>query len=244
MTVAKRLRTLLVKFDNELPPWEINAFRGAVIEKVGRDHVLFHHHAGENRYLYQYPLIQYKSIRNRPTILCLGDGVDEIHKLFMKKDWSLNLKGTKYNLSIDRLNLNTVTLNVWERPFTYKIFTWLALNEKNYPAFKSITAPEERIAFLERVLTANILSFAKGVDWRIEKKVEVRIRDLSRERPVNYKEVGLHAFDTEFTSNVFIPDYVGLGKGASHGMGMIRTIKNTEPHDASTRTYLPGGAAS
>ena len=72
-----KLRTLLVKFENQLPPYKVSAFRGAVIEKVGREHLLFNHHIDDKQYLYQYPLIQYKSIHKQPAILCLGEGVDE-----------------------------------------------------------------------------------------------------------------------------------------------------------------------
>ncbi len=225
LTAAKKIRTLLVQFQNDLQPWQINAFRGAIIEKVGRENILFNHHISDNTYLYRYPLIQYKSIRNQPAILCLGEGVDEIHKFFIKKDWTVNLHGRDYKLSIDKLDLNSITLNIWDNSYTYKIFGWLALNGKNYPAYQKITAPTDKTAFLRGILTANILSFAKGVDWRIQKKVELSIDSISRERPIQFKEVGLHAVDALFSTNVYLPDYIGLGKGASHGYGMIKQIR-------------------
>jgi hypothetical protein len=226
MSTSKKLRTLLVKFENELQPWRVNAFRGAVIEKVGRENILFNHHTGDSSYLYRYPLIQYKSIRNKPAILCLGEGVDEIHKLFSKSDWTVNLQGISFSLPIEKLDLNNITLNVWEKPFRYKVYNWLALNGKNYPVFKSINDPVEKAVFLNKILTANILSFAKGVNWRIEKKVEVLIEEISKDRPVLYKNVELQAFDAVFTTNVYMPEFVGLGKGASHGYGMIKQIRN------------------
>jgi hypothetical protein len=224
MNTPKKLRTLLVKFENQLQPWKINAFRGAVIEKVGREHILFNHHIGDSSFLYQYPLIQYKSIGNQPAILCLGDGVDEIHKLFSKKDWTVSMHGKAFSLPIEKLHLDSITLNVSDKPLIYKTNVWLALNSKNYPVFRVLKTPSERIAFLEKILTANILSFAKGINWRIDCKVEVQITDVSKERGIQYKNVLLHAFDTVFKTNIFLPEFIGLGKGASHGYGMINSL--------------------
>jgi len=44
----KTVRTLVVQFDHHLQPYEIAAFRGAIIEKVGREHILFNHHISDH----------------------------------------------------------------------------------------------------------------------------------------------------------------------------------------------------
>lgn len=100
----KKLKTLFVQFDNELLAHQIPAFRGAIIEKVGRENLLFHQHKNDTEVLYQYPLIQYKSIGHKPSIFCLGDGADEMHKLFQFKKWDINLSGRPYELKIHRLD--------------------------------------------------------------------------------------------------------------------------------------------
>src|SRR5881628_801326 len=89
----KKLKTLFVQFDDTLAAWEIPSFRGAIIEKVGRENVLFHQHNGEEGFVYQYPMIQYKSVQQKPSLLCLGDGVDEIHKFFGLRNWDVNING-------------------------------------------------------------------------------------------------------------------------------------------------------
>ena len=40
-----------------------------------------------------------------------------------------------------------------------------------------------------------------------------------------YKNVKLMMFDAEFSSNVSIPDYTGLGKGVSIGYGTTVAMK-------------------
>lgn len=224
----KKIRTLLVAFDNHLNSWETSAFRGAIIEKVGREHLLFNHHLEDKKYLFQYPLIQYKSIRKKPAILCLGEGVDEIHKLFNKPSWEIDLKGKKTDLVIENLNLNSFNLNVWSKSFDYRLYNWFALNENNYRKYSSLDNEIDRLEMLERILIGNILAFAKGMDWHIDKEIKVRIHAIKNTKQLKYKNTHLMAFDVDFSCNVFLPNYIGLGKGASHGFGVVRNKKNND----------------
>lgn len=226
----KNIRTLLVTFDNLLNRWETSAFRGAIIEKVGRENLLFNHHIDNNTLLYRYPLIQYKSIRRKPAILCLGDGVDEIHKLFNKSSWEIDLRGKKTDLIIDNLNLNNFRLNIWDKSFDYRLYNWFALNEKNYQRYNSLTSDMDRLEMLERILIGNILAFAKGMDWHVEQEIRVRIHEIRNTKQLKYKNTHLMAFDVNFSSNVFLPNFIGLGKGASHGYGVVKMTykKNNE----------------
>jgi len=76
-----RIRVLDIEFENDIQPWEVPAFRGAVIESAGRKNILFHNHK-QDKFVYSYPLIQYKRIGKKPHLVCIDDGVDEIHKFF------------------------------------------------------------------------------------------------------------------------------------------------------------------
>jgi len=221
----KKLRTLLIRFEQELPAWKTPAFRGAVIEKVGRDGILFHQHAGDQEYVYRYPLIQYKSIQHKPAILCLGDGVDEIHKLFEKKSWVIYVNDEKYELVVEKLNLGNITINVWNNSYTYTLSRWLALNEKNYEVYKTLQSELDQLAMLEKILVGNILSFAKGIDWHVDREIKVRIHELKGVKKLTYKDAQLMGFNLVFSTNVYLPEYIGLGKGVSHGFGVVRKIR-------------------
>ncbi len=227
----KKIRTLLVKFDNVLHPQEVPAFRGAVIEKVGREHLLFHNHLNDRQYHFHYPMLQYKSIHRKPAILCLGEGIDEIHKLFNQDTWEINIKGKKTDLVIDKLNLGNITLNIWDKSYGYHLNKWLALSEINYEKFKNFSNEIDRINMLERILTGNILAFAKGVGWHIDQQIKLRITDLKRSKNLKYKNTYLLAFDLDFSANVFLPNYIGLGKGASHGYGMVKMKRKSENNE-------------
>lgn len=222
----KRLRTLLVTFSNDIPAYLITAFRSAVIEKVGRDHVAFHNHVGETQFVYQYPLIQYKTVQRQPAIVCLDEGVDEIHKLFEQRNWTIILLGERIDLKVDRLDLKTTTLNVWDKHFDYSLTRWQALNDKNYREYNNLQDLTEKIQMLERILTGNILSFAKGIEWHIDKPVELSITDIALERLSKMKDIKVAVLDVRFRCNVALPDWIGLGKGVSKGFGVVEKLHN------------------
>ncbi len=222
----RRLRTLLVTFDNNIPAHLVTAFRAAVIEKVGRDNVAFHNHVGDTKFVYQYPLIQYKTVHRQPAIVCLDEGVDEIHKLFEQRNWTINLLGEKIELKVDRLDLKTTTLNIWDKQFEYSIYRWQALNDKNYREYNSLQSLADKIRMLERILTGNILSFAKGIEWHIEQPVKLTITDIALERLNKMKDINVAVLDARFRCNVALPDWIGLGKGVSKGFGVIKKLHN------------------
>ncbi len=222
----KRIKILTVIFEPVIKGNEIPLFRGAIIKKAGKDAHLFHNHLGD-KFIYKYPLIQYKRINKHATIVCIDKGIDEIYKIFNNPDWKIKIGSEEKELKIVKLTVNQFTLNVWQKFFTYKIYNWLALNEENYKTFKKLTSTDEKINFLKRILVGNILSFAKGVDWFIDKdkQIKAEILSLEREKKVYYKNSPLLAFDITFRTNVFIPENIGLGKGVSKGFGIVKRAK-------------------
>jgi hypothetical protein len=223
---VKKIRLLRVSFDAIIRDAEVPAFRSAVIEKVGRDQIMFHHHIDDQKYLYRYPLIQYKALYHQPTIICIDHGVDEIHKYFEKHNWNIMINDRAVEMKISKLDLNQFVLQVWNRKFDYTIHNWIALNQENTEKYTRMESLTDRIAFLERTLTGNILAFAKGVDWTVDKQIELKITMFKEPRTVKLKTNDLVGFNVDFSTNVFIPSYIGLGKAVSKGYGIVRIKKH------------------
>ncbi|NSW93326.1 MAG: CRISPR-associated endonuclease Cas6 [Bacteroidales bacterium] len=220
-----RIRVLRVEFDELLMPWEISEFRGAVIEKVGRDKTIFNNHLDDTRFKYGYPLVQYKSINNRPTIMCINDGVDEVHHFFNQKNWDLRISDRTLRLSIYKLFLKQYNVQIWESLFRYRINKWLPFNQNNYSEFNKIEGIVDKTHFLERILTGNIISFAKGIKWTVDKHITVKITNIENTHLIPVKGVKREAFDLKFISNVSLPDFIGLGKNVTRGFGIIKSLK-------------------
>ena len=222
-----RLKFLTIVFDSNMRPHEIPAFRGAVSEKVGHKHTLFHNHVRDG-YRYAYPLIQYKCLRGHPALICMGAGVDEIHHYFEKKDWSINISGRQMDMKVDSLDLNQFHLQVGENFFPYRIHNWMALNQANFHEYQQLGSLSKKVNYLEKKLIGNILSFAKGIGWWIDKDqtIQVEILDLKEPKRVKFKGKYMEAFSLNFQTNVFLPNYIGLGKGVSKGFGIIHSQRN------------------
>ncbi|MBK8558282.1 MAG: hypothetical protein IPL65_22290 [Lewinellaceae bacterium] len=77
----KKIKYLTIRFKNDIGFQELRKFRGAVINVAGKENTLFHNHQNGN-FRYSYPLIQYKRIDNKAALICLEDGVHEVHAFF------------------------------------------------------------------------------------------------------------------------------------------------------------------
>ncbi|WP_081485543.1 CRISPR-associated endonuclease Cas6 [Bernardetia litoralis] len=221
------LKLLRVHFNVEIAPYEVAAFRGAIIEKVGLENDLFHNHINNKKdkngsnYAYRYPRIQYKRIGKQPVILCVGDGVEEIHKFFEQKNWDIYIGKDLLEMRIAKLDLNEFEMRVSERMNYYSIRNWVALNQQAYNQYQKLDGIVEKIAFLEKKLIGNILAFAKGIGWHIEENIELKITDLPQNQLISYKKQRLETFHVDFKTNVFLPQYIGLGAKTSVGMGTV-----------------------
>lgn len=223
----KKIRILQVVFENEIQPWEVAAFRGAVIATAGKQHVLFHNHK-DDKFLYSYPLIQYKQVDRKPMLMSIDQGIEEIHHFFEKMQMGIMLGDRQYELKIDKLNMNQFNMQVWDKMWEYRIQNWLALNKENYVKYQSLESMVDKIQQLESTLKGNILSFAKGIDWSIEKEIKLQIKNMQEPRSISYKGNKLTAFNLVFSTNVFLPNFIGLGKGASSGFGVIVKISRND----------------
>jgi hypothetical protein len=214
-----------VQFAADIDGWEIPAFRGAVIKKTGEQHITFHNHINDKEVIYRYPVIQYKRIGRNPALICVDFGVDEVHHFFNNRNLDIEISGRKLSLGVKNLQMNQFNLQVWEKTFTMHISQWLALNQENHAKYMATADELSRLALLESILKGNILSFAKGIGWDIDREISLRIDTIEKVRPVTFKEQKVLAFDVTFRTNVFLPDYLGLGKGVSLGFGTVRQMK-------------------
>lgn len=188
------------------------------------DHVLFHNHKKDGSLRYQYPLIQYKIVDDNPVIVALKNGCEIVSKHFLDID-RLNLNGKIYKQPSGKLSVDNIKLEIksdYEMfPYSYEFISpWMSLSQSNYSKYKEINEDKERRKFLSGILIGNILSFAKGIDWWVDDKIVV-MPDLE-EIIVNFKGNKMIAFTGKFYSNIFLPEYIGLGKSTSRGFGTIK----------------------
>ena len=158
----------------------------------------------------------------RPMLLCVENGVEEAHHFFSQPEWGLRVGSRDLPMRIHRLKVEQYTLAVFEQPFTYRIHKWQALNTDNYAVYKSLDRLADRYHFLEKTLLNHLLAFAHGVDWEPDRQIDLRLTELINQEWISHKDVKKLCFSVEFTCTASLPDFVGLGKGASVGFGVVR----------------------
>lgn len=222
-----RVRVIKISFDTILKSFEVPAFRGAIVKLVGQDQVAFHNHVGDEGLLYSYPIIQYKSLNRKAGIVCIDGGVDEVYQLFSKNPGVIRIGNSGRSLQVESVKINKIDVGISDSKHSYLIQNWLPLNEKNFVQYSGLAGLSAKIAFLEKMLVGNILSFAKGINWTVDMPIQVSIDEVKKDDWVRHKGVKLKCYDLVFSTNVSLPYDIGLGKGVSMGFGtLIRKNKN------------------
>ncbi|GAB2797135.1 CRISPR-associated endonuclease Cas6 [Rhabdobacter roseus] len=194
---------------------------------------LLHNHFEEGsdgagpQYRYAYPLVQYKVLRKVPTLVGLGEGAGLLVELFLKMR-ELRLDGVTYPVLSKHIRHEQATIGLSDDLHTYRYETlWLGLNQKNYKAYHQADAAA-KATILKNTAVANLLTFVEAFGLKLDKnQPEQRVLlKLTPTEPVTtkFKNVEFLGFGGSFTTNVLLPDDVGLGKQAARGFGTVRKL--------------------
>lgn len=216
------LNTFIIQFDSELAPYEVSAFRGGILASMGGNaDVLFHNHRNEG-FRYSYPLIQYKRINRRAAIVCIGEGTEIIGQFLSKSGADIKIGDRTVVPQIESMRPSRTLIQIWNDRFTYTLRNWVSLNSGNYQQYSQTAGLVDQVQMLQKILVGNILSFAKGVGIEIEGQIECEISKILHTQWKKIKGEKILTFDVEFSANISLPDYIGLGKHTSLGHGTIR----------------------
>lgn len=214
------VRIVKILFEEHISIAELPYFRGVLIGMSDQDS-LFHNHIEEG-YYYSYPKIQYKIIDGRPAVIGINEGAEALERMFLRlKSFSCHLGRRDTELNIMSIDEWTGDVIMTDDMYFYRIDNWLPLNSRNYNEYVRADGLASQVRILERILVGNILSFAKGVNVFFDATVLCRISDFNCYGNNAYKGVGFISFSAIFNTNVFIPQWIGLGKSASLNHGII-----------------------
>jgi|SRR5579885_637565 hypothetical protein len=199
--------------DIKINPDQFRGFMAHMFSNVSE----FHHHSGNS---YHYPLIQYKRIGDKLSIVGIGEYSKMVAQSMPNIDHitTQNEKIPIHNIQIKN------SIFIRENKFcVYSFVTpWIALNELNYEKYRNINKSEKK-RFLEKILVGNILSMFKGLGIFVTEKVEITIlKQFSK--PITVHDNKFVGFKLDFACNTTLPEYLGLGKSVSKGFGVIRKL--------------------
>jgi hypothetical protein len=212
-------------FDRPLSP-KIKAkdLRGA-IASLYKDNDLFHQHSTDGKFIYRYPLIQYKIIQGDGIIVGLGQGALDVAKINLLNE-NLDLSKERYIVRHLEMLVGKKIIGLVEERMKYYFLTpWLALNENNSRDYYRMGRPIQKENLLEKILTANIISLSKGIKYTIPAPINVKFQSI-KEVTTKLKDTPMLGFSGVFSINFELPDYWGIGKSVSRGFGTIKKIEN------------------
>lgn len=214
---------LSLAFNRALDPRaDAGQLRGA-IAALQSDNVLFHQHGDGDRFVYRYPLIQYKIVDNQAMMVGLGAGAPALARLNLL-ELPLTIGRQEYVVEEQEMKFKRVTVGCSEKPLVYGFKSpWLALNVENSRSYRRMGTSRGRKDLLERILVANLISFSKGVGYDVAERLTCRVLE-AREVDVELKGNPMIGFWGVFSVNFRIPEYIGIGKSVSRGFGTIASL--------------------
>lgn len=172
---------------------------------------------------YAYPLVQYKVLDQIPTLVGLEEGAQLLIELFLKIR-ELQLRGKTFPVMSKHIKSQTYEIGVADDLYQYRFLTlWMALNQNNYQSFQQADEKDQKV-MLQRIAIGNILSMLKGLNIFLSEEERILMKLNLKPKSTQFKDQNMLAFEGEFTTNVLLPDNVGLGKAVSRGFGSIKRI--------------------
>ena len=186
---------------------------------------LLHNHFEDGGLRYAMPLVQYKVLQGTPVLVGLQEGAKLLTELFFQMK-IIKIDDRVYTVHERDIVFKSQPVGISDALADYQLITrWLPLNQRNYPEYMD-KSPEERRAFLGRILVGNILSLFKGIGLFLPEGERILATVRPEEpRRSNLKDTPFMAFGGQFTTNELLPDLIGLGKSVSRGFGTIEGVK-------------------
>ncbi|MFZ3384314.1 MAG: CRISPR-associated endonuclease Cas6 [Candidatus Methanoperedens sp.] len=188
------------------------------------EYTLLHQHSAD-KFIYRYPLVQYKMINSAPMVIGINDGAEVLKQIYDKYD-EIKLGEEVYEIVERGICVKNQEFGLSEKIHSYEFATpWLALNQENYMKYYGLKDGGERLDFLRKTLTGNLLSMSKSLDYQVPDKIKCDVQVNIRKRRL--KDVNVMTFIGGFQANFIIPDHLGLGKSVSRGFGAV--VKKNDP---------------
>ncbi len=184
---------------------------------------------GELHGHFLYPRIQVKILREQLCIFAMNEGCGPTASLVDAME-SIQIEDKTFTVEdIYKLEQEDDLFTVSSDSFyKYKFITpWVALNEKQLHQYEPLFSNERR-ALLNTLLERNLEFVANDLGVQNDEPIQVRFVSSSlTPKTIEYSKFG--SFKGFFTSNIRLPDYLGLGNNISKGLGTLVKMKDMLP---------------
>jgi Cas6b C-terminal domain/Cas6b N-terminal domain len=225
------ISTLTLEFNIPCLPQEVKQFRGVIAQLGGWDNDLFHQHDNsgeESKLIHRYPLIQYRSYKDKPYIYAINQGREALTALWKSGAIEKYYNEKGINLSIAAFDKPTQYLRLVplqeQNMYRYRIMQYVPFNNANYDVYKNLPTYLNKVAFLERMLAQHLMGLAAAMEWKWDKnehQLLVTIDDIDRFEKVTEHRNNFIAIDLVFYTNALLPDRIAIGNDMAFGKGWL-----------------------
>ncbi|MDD1683216.1 MAG: hypothetical protein LUO98_05190 [Methanoregula sp.] len=181
-------------------------------------------------FLHRYPVIQCKQVKGDLMVTGISQGADCLYQLSHDES-ELGAGESTCRITARDTAIRAETFGVTEVNTPYKFLTpWLALNQQNAKKFYDLQGKPPRDAFMQKLLTAQLNTLARSLDYDTTVPITCQARVQFRRERIRQENVMV--FLGKFQTNLIIPDFLGIGQSVSQGYGTLKRITE-DPKDHS-----------
>jgi hypothetical protein len=180
------------------------------------------HQNNTTGFIHRYPVLQCKQLKRDLIAIGISQGAGCLCRI-AHDETILGFGESTCRITASDPAIRAETFGIADTVFTYEFLTpWLALNQQHAKKFYDLKGKPQRDVFMQKLLTSQLTSLAKSLDYDMISQVccEAKVR-FRRER-INRENVMV--FVGKFRTNLCIPDYLGIGRSVTQGYGTIKRI--------------------
>lgn len=181
-----------------------------------------HHKDDTAGFIHRYPVLQCKQMKTGLIVIGISQGADCLCRF--AHDQSMPGSGeSTCRITARDPAVRSEPFGVADTRVTYEFLTpWLALNQQHAKKFYDLNGKLQRDAFMQKLLAAQLHTLAKSLDYGVSAPVCCDVKVRFRRDRIGRENVMV--FLGKFSTNLTIPDYLGIGLSVSQGYGTIKRI--------------------
>jgi hypothetical protein len=173
-------------------------------------------------FIHRYPVLQCKQVRQNLIVTGISQGADCLCQL-TRDQKVLGAGESSCRITARDPAIRSELFGITDTTDVYEFQTpWFALNQQHAKKFYDLNGKPQRDAFMQKILTTQLTSLAKSLDYDITVPItcEAKVRFLHERIDLE----NVMVFLGKFRTNLRIPDYLGIGRSVSLGYGTIKRI--------------------
>ena len=225
-TTTSNINSVVVKIKTDRPvqktPYQV---KGVLMKNFPNEEIVPMLN-GSYRKKYLYPRIQVKILDEEILLVGLSQGVDPILKI-QEEIKDLNFGDITFEV-LDKSIIEESEAFLFASSLQKYEFAsnWVALNANTSKQFDSKNN-EEKLQFLNNLIAKNIVFISQDIGFELPENIYSQITVSSLEA-TKMEQNGWRAFDGKFSTNLIMPDYLGIGNGITRGFGTISNVDKYE----------------